>query len=206
MEQSLNDYLRTNFKDRLRAKDPVNLEVFLHLPHFPDVFGNDERLFQALSTLSSPDGAAYLKLRVLKPGEMVIKKGEYGNCIYWLIEGQMEVVKILGGKPVIVARYKDVGQCFGELSTINNTPRTADVRATNSGATLLEVNWSITSVCRELDANFHKFLSKAACEKLDDSYKAFDLTLEIIRESKGFDNRLKTERNPNPEFPDRSRE
>jgi hypothetical protein len=206
LETSLNDFLRGNFKNFLNARNPLNPEILLKLPYFTDVFGKDEELCGTLALLSNSDGHPYLSQKNLKPGEVIIKKGDFSNTIYWLLQGHMEVIKVLGGKPVLVARYKDEGQCFGELSVINGVPRSADVRAAKDGAAILEIDWSVTSLCRELDAKFHKLLSRAACEKLDDSYKAFDIALEIIRESKGFDNRYKNPETTEPNYNDAGRE
>ena len=55
---------------------------------------------------------------------MIIVEGDQGDSLFLLVDGQVEVRK---GSNTIVALYK--GTCFGEMSLLDDQPRSADVVA-----------------------------------------------------------------------------
>lgn len=63
---------------------------------------------------------------VFSPGDVVCSEGEIGNEMYFIIQGELEVVSGDGKK--IIAVLKD-GNFFGEISLFKNSPRTASVKA-----------------------------------------------------------------------------
>lgn len=65
-----------------------------------------------------------------KAGDIIIKKGELGKEMYFVVDGAVEVV-LEGG--AVVATIES-GGFFGEMALIDDTPRTATVRATMSVA------------------------------------------------------------------------
>lgn len=65
-----------------------------------------------------------LKLLVFLPGDKMIREGEYGDAMYFLARGEVEV---LVGETA-VARIKS-GNVFGEMSLINGERRSATIRA-----------------------------------------------------------------------------
>lgn len=69
------------------------------------------------------------KFRVYEPGETLIKEGEYDCWVYFLISGQLEIVK--AGKAI--GHLQRNGDMFGEMGVIDGSPRSASIRAvTNS--------------------------------------------------------------------------
>lgn len=83
-------------------------EVFSTLPH--DVL---ERLIE--------EGTVYQ----LEPGAVLIQKGETGEGIWGLIEGELEIQ--IDGQSI--NRITDPGQVLGEISAVSHTPATATVNA-----------------------------------------------------------------------------
>ena len=65
------------------------------------------------------------KCREYDPGEILIHEGEYDCLIYFLLSGQLEVVK--GGKKI--GRLMRNGDMFGEMGIIDGSPRSATIRA-----------------------------------------------------------------------------
>ena len=61
---------------------------------------------------------------------MIIKEGDEGKELYFLVEGEAFASKVLeeGGAETEVKQYKS-GDYFGELALINNDPRAANVKA-----------------------------------------------------------------------------
>lgn len=59
------------------------------------------------------------------PGEVVLEQGSCTGRLYYLLEGEVEVVK----DDVVVATATEPGVVFGDLSALLGEPHTATVRA-----------------------------------------------------------------------------
>ena len=60
-------------------------------------------------------------------GEIVIRQGEEGNCMYVILEGKVEVLSETDGKLVRLA-VLERGDFFGEMAIFHSEVRTATVR------------------------------------------------------------------------------
>ncbi len=63
---------------------------------------------------------------VFSPGDIVCREGEIGREMYFIIQGELEVVSGDGKKVIAILRD---GNFFGEISLFKNSPRTASVKA-----------------------------------------------------------------------------
>jgi len=63
---------------------------------------------------------------VVSPGDLICREGELGKEMYFIIQGELEVVSDDGKKVFAVLRE---GNFFGEISLFKNSPRNASVRA-----------------------------------------------------------------------------
>lgn len=62
-------------------------------------------------------------------GDTIFRQGDPGDCMYAVIEGEVEVVvEREGAEPTAVARLGP-GQYFGEMALVSEGPRNATVRA-----------------------------------------------------------------------------
>ncbi|MBW1989189.1 MAG: cyclic nucleotide-binding domain-containing protein [Deltaproteobacteria bacterium] len=78
----------------------------------------------ALETLSK-----YLYCHRVSKDDVVFREGETGDYVCFVAEGILEVKKNVPGKrPVVIARVSR-GQAIGEMSTIDEFPRSASVTA-----------------------------------------------------------------------------
>lgn len=69
------------------------------------------------------------QLLLFGPKEALVRRGEAGDSMYVMLEGQVEVIgKDQEGPRVVMARL-GAGECFGELSLVTGEPRGATVRA-----------------------------------------------------------------------------
>lgn len=76
--------------------------------------------------------------RIYLGGDIVVRQGEEGDCMYVIQEGEVEVVSETDGKLVRLATLGP-GDFFGEMSIFEREVRTATVR-TLTDARLLTVD------------------------------------------------------------------
>ena len=66
--------------------------------------------------------------KLYKDGEVIIRQGEVGNCMYVIQEGQVEVLLEDGDNEVHLHRLT-AGEFFGEMAVFDRDVRSATVRA-----------------------------------------------------------------------------
>jgi CRP-like cAMP-binding protein len=66
--------------------------------------------------------------KVYGDGEVIIRQGESGDCMYEIQDGQVEVIQEKDGKEVRLA-VLDKGDFFGEMAIFDREVRSATVRA-----------------------------------------------------------------------------
>src|SRR5215510_8862544 len=66
--------------------------------------------------------------RRYEAGEVIIQENDFGDTAYLIEQGQVEVSKALDGQTVHLA-YLGAGDIFGEMSMIDEKPRSATVTA-----------------------------------------------------------------------------
>ena len=66
--------------------------------------------------------------KLLQDGEVIVRQGEIGNCMYVIQQGQVEVLLRKGDADVCVAVLGE-GDFFGEMALFDQEVRSATVRA-----------------------------------------------------------------------------
>lgn len=69
-----------------------------------------------------------ITLRQYAPGEAIIRENEKGECAYIIEKGRVEITREKDGKPAHIA-YLEAGMTFGEMSMVDDLPRSATVTA-----------------------------------------------------------------------------
>jgi CRP/FNR family transcriptional regulator, cyclic AMP receptor protein len=77
---------------------------------------------------SKKEGGIVITLRRYNAGEVIVQENDLGETAYLIGQGRVEVTKELDGRNVHLA-YLDVGEIFGEMSMIDEKPRSATVTA-----------------------------------------------------------------------------
>jgi CRP-like cAMP-binding protein len=72
------------------------------------------------------------------PFAQILKQGDHGDGMYLVLEGEVRVRLLIGGKETILATLS-AGDCFGEIALFDQGPRSADVIA-NTESLLLKVS------------------------------------------------------------------
>jgi len=98
------------------------LEILLHLNR--DLLSRVE-FFREADELFIRESVQLLRPRVFLPDEYIIRQGEYGDCMYFLTGGEVEVT--VDGERVATL---GAGSPFGETALVENVRRNASVRST----------------------------------------------------------------------------
>jgi CRP-like cAMP-binding protein len=80
----------------------------------------------------------YIEVVKLLPGAVLFRKGEHGDAMFMVLEGEVRARAIVGGQESTLATL-GVGECVGELAVIDESPRSADV-IVNTEAVLLKIS------------------------------------------------------------------
>jgi CRP/FNR family transcriptional regulator/CRP/FNR family cyclic AMP-dependent transcriptional regulator len=75
--------------------------------------------------------------RTYRRGEVIFHKGDPGNSMFLILEGQVKIVLPSEGGQEALLGVLDAGDCFGELSIIDAQPRSATIVATTPTVTLM---------------------------------------------------------------------
>jgi signal transduction histidine kinase len=65
----------------------------------------------------------------LAPGQELFAEGSTGKLAYIIREGELEIMKQVDGRPILLSVRSEPGQIIGEMALLESTPRTASVRA-----------------------------------------------------------------------------
>ncbi len=93
-------------------------------------------LFQKLDKKHIRSLARLVREQEYQPGQTMVQEGQPGLGLFVIAEGKAEVVR---GNHVI--RQLGVGDFFGEMSLLDDLPRTADVRAITPTRCLTLAKW-----------------------------------------------------------------
>ncbi|MDQ3622526.1 MAG: cyclic nucleotide-binding domain-containing protein [Verrucomicrobiota bacterium] len=96
-----------------------------------------EPLFAEFTSQEVEQFVSLMEVKQARLGEIIVRQDEIGDCMYIVLEGSAKVVHHKEGHHIELATIKD-GDFFGELSLVDQGPRSADVEAL-SPCTLLRV-------------------------------------------------------------------
>ena len=82
--------------------------------------------------------ASFMETVTIRQWTHLVKQGSPGGDMYLLLEGEMRVRLMIGGKETIIATLAP-GECFGEMSLFDDAPRSADV-VSNCDCVLLKIS------------------------------------------------------------------
>jgi CRP-like cAMP-binding protein len=80
----------------------------------------------------------YLEVVKVAPFGTVVNKGEHGDALFMVLEGEVRARVMIGGQETTLATL-GVGECFGEMAIMDQGPRSADVIA-NQPTVLIKVS------------------------------------------------------------------
>jgi len=128
------------FQSLFPDNDPGDTRSFYPTPP-PQIKPGTLRRVKILADLS--DAALERLLRhveIVKVDQFreVVRKGDMGDALFMVLEGELRVRLMIGGKETILSVLA-MGDVFGEVSVFDHGPRSADVVA-NTASTLLKIS------------------------------------------------------------------
>jgi PPM family protein phosphatase len=100
-------------------------------------------LFEALPFNARLRVARICEARSVQPAEVLAKEGDTGNAMFIIVQGQVEVRR--NGKAIATL---DAGQHFGEMSLIDERPRSATVTSQGPGSVMIIRRDALMELCQ----------------------------------------------------------
>jgi len=88
---------------------------------------------------------AFADRQAFQTGDLIVREGSPSDCLYILVSGVLEVVRMSEGNPVVLATLTEAGSFFGEMSLVDILPRSADIRAKTHAEVLAFPKRDLTS-------------------------------------------------------------
>jgi hypothetical protein len=112
--------------------------------------------------------AQFTELQPVAQWTVVVKQGEQGDTMYLILEGELRVRLVVGGKETILATLGP-GDFFGDMAMFDHGPRSADVVA-NVDSTVLKISAAnfanLTEAAPDLAAPFLLAASKTLAARI----------------------------------------
>ena len=171
--------LKVLFKSKLppavaAAADAIGIQpgALRRIKMFADV---DERLLASI--------LPYLEVVRVPAFGVVVNKGEHGDSLFMVVEGELRARSMIDGKETSLA-VMGVGECFGELSVVDQGPRSADVVA-NQASVLIKVSEKALRRMFEeapaLAAPFMFALTRVIAQRVRNITKRYEDTIHFTR-------------------------
>jgi CRP/FNR family transcriptional regulator len=113
----------------------------------------------------------------------IVRKGEHGDAMYIVLEGELRALAMVDGKESALATM-GVGETFGEISLIDQGPRSSDVVANKDSVLLKISSASFDQLLREapvLAVPFLLALSRSVVGRVRGLTKRYEDSVHFIR-------------------------
>ena len=100
-------------------------------------------LFRGLPFNARLRVARICEARSIGPGEIIAEQGDPGNAMYVMVQGQVQITR--GNKPIATV---GAGQHFGEISLLDERPRSATVTSVGPGSVIIIHRDALLELCQ----------------------------------------------------------
>lgn len=156
---------------RSRGFDPAALRRF--------------KLFANLEDRQLESFVYYFEMVRVPQFSHLVRQGQYGDAMYVVLEGELRALTIVEGKESILATMK-TGDCIGEISLLDQGPRSADVIANKDSVLLTLSSSAFERLMREAPALAVPFLlalSREVVDRVRRTTKRYEDSIRFIRTS-----------------------
>jgi len=103
-----------------------------------------------------------LSLRAFPEDTVLFREGDYGDYLFFIVEGGVEVrLARSDARSIVIASFEE-GACIGEMSIVDNYARSATIIVTRPSELLLLTRNRFESICKENPTVGIKFLKGIA--------------------------------------------
>ena len=113
----------------------------------------------------------------------IVRKGEHGDAMYLVLEGEVRALAMVDGKESTLATIP-AGEAFGEISLIDQGPRSSDVVANKDSVLLKISSGAFDRLLREAPALAVPFLlglSRSVVGRVRSLTKRYEDSIRFIR-------------------------
>jgi hypothetical protein len=125
----------------------------------------------------------FMEVMPVRQWSELVKQGEIGDAMYLVLEGELRVRMMIGGKESVLVTLSP-GEFFGEISLFDHGPRSADVVA-NNDSVLLKISAAsfekLLAEAPELAAPFLFSMSKALTARIRADNKRYRDSVQFAR-------------------------
>jgi hypothetical protein len=144
------------------------------------------RRIKILADMEEPQLASllqYLEVLKLLPNATVFRKGDHGDAMFMVLEGEVRARVLIDGRESTLSTMTP-GECFGEIAVIDQGPRSADVLA-NVESVLLKISAAalkrLFQEAPALAAPFLLALSKTITGRVRNLTKRYEDSIHFAR-------------------------
>ena len=144
------------------------------------------KCFANMDDLQIESFVRYMELLHCEQFSHIVRSGEHGDAMYLVLEGELRALAMVDGKEVTLGTIH-MGESFGEISLIDQGPRSADVVANKDSVLLKISSRAFAQLLREapaLPAPFLLALSRAVVGRARDITKRYVDSVRFIRTAK----------------------
>lgn len=125
----------------------------------------------------------FMEILPVRQWAELVKQGEIGDAMYLVLEGELRVRMMIGGKETVLVTLHP-GEFFGEISLFDHGPRSADVVA-NNDSVLLRISSAsferLLAEAPELAAPFLFGMSKTLTARIRADNKRYRDSVQFAR-------------------------
>jgi len=130
--------------------------------------------------------AQFIEVENVRQFHTVVKQGDPGDAMYLILEGELRVRQMIGGKETVLVTLL-AGEFFGDISLFDHGPRSADVVA-NNNSVLLKVSISnfqrLTQDAPELATPFLVAICKTLTARIRADNRRLRDSINVARASR----------------------
>lgn len=127
------------------------------------------KFFKDISVTNIPKLVQHPKLIKYKAGEIILKEGDESKEFYYVVKGEVRVIKKIGGTNQNLATMRE-GRIFGEIATILEKPRNATIIANAENTTIFSFNFD-KNLAKKFPEDYSIFITNLAedlCMKVNE--------------------------------------
>ena len=111
------------------------------VPLSPDLWREALRRTSLLSVMPNDlfgEVIAHATERCFTRGEYICHDGDFSNCMFLIVQGEVDIVKV-GRDHEVVLAHLGAGEPFGEMALIDDSPRSASARVATAELVVIEL-------------------------------------------------------------------